>query len=606
MAEEDKLTTLYNWSDQMTSAGAEVGTKHEELYKSIIEEIKTSQDDKVKKLAAQLIARFFKYFSSHEDAAFDSILDLCESEDVDMRKYATMAMITICKDCKHFVSKATDILIQLYQTTHLSEVNLINQSLMTLLNLDIKKFLDSFFLNFDDGAEIVRERALKFLSSKIHTIAEASLTRELEETLMNHSKKAMEDVTKDEFLSFMNILTKLKITKTATGQALLVSVIKSQAELDREIDVTDQDLLDKFLLCTRHTIPLLSQYNPSSDYVNYICQKILPQLSVLEKSGHDLRVLQALAEMSPHIHITEESEPKIELDKCQQIVFDKLIEHLPLPQEQIDAPVTEVSDKADSKAEDKPDQVKSDSNADLESKETPAGGDSKVDATKTAETADKESEPKKESVDNTDIVKSSANSPANLKFTHIEYLIYTFHQFGRLRPEFFSEALQNEIRLRLQHLALSCTNSLQLLSVVKPGEDLKKEESQIRSVALRTTKNISILVKDLFKKPPQFKNTVLLSCKPLASPRDSNLDKTNNNNNNGNNANKNNISSNNNNNNSYHKTNYNSNNRGQNNYKYNSNGGANQNRQAGQKYKYRSSYNNNQSDTRKRQRFANK
>lgn len=461
----------------------------------MIEYVKTS-DTKERILAAQLIARFFKHFPAHEEAAFDSIVDLCESVDVDVRKHATMAMIAICRDCKHLVSKAADILIQLYQTNQASEVNLINQSLTTLLNLDIQKFLQSFFTNFEDGTEVVRERALKFLSAKLQSVAESALTKEVEEHLLTYSKKAMEDVTKDEFITFINILTKLKIARTATGQAMVVLVIKSQAELEKEFDVNDTDSLDKFLLCTRHTIPLLSQYNRASEYINYICTKILPHLSSLASSGNDLNILQALAEMAPYIH-SDDIPKLIDLEKCQQIVYDKLFDFLPLPH-----------------AEDGANKLENTGAAEAVKPEAGDNSEQKVEQPSEASTGEEAK---------TEESKNEANKPkeVDFQFTHIEYLIYTFHQFGRVRPEFYNEQRQSDIRLRLHHLAVGCTKYMEILSAqlrgVKSGEDLKKEENKLRSVALRTTKNISNLIKDLFKKPPQFKTDALLSCKPLTA-----------------------------------------------------------------------------------------
>lgn len=453
-------------------------------------------------MAAQLIARFFKYFPAHEESAFDSIVDLCESVDVDVRKHATMAMIAICRDCKHLVSKAADILIQLYQTNQASEVNLINQSLMTLLNLDIQKFLQSFFTNFEDGTEVVRERALKFLSTKLHTVAESLLTKDVEEQLLTYSKKAMEDVTKDEFITFITILTKLKIAKTATGQAMIVLVIKSQAELDKEFDVNDTDSLDKFLLCTKQTIPLLSQYNRASEYINYICLKMLPHLNSIAAAGNDINVLQALAEMSPHIH--NDDVPKlIDLEKCQQAVLDKLKDFLPLPQPAATADASVPEKSPEYQKEEEKDKSTTD-------EAVPVAAENKEESISTA--APSKQEAKRENKQEVDF-----------QFTHIEYLIYTFHQFGRVRPEFYTEAVQVELRIRLQHLSLGCKKYMELLSAqlrnVKSSEDLKKEENKLRSVALRTTKNISILVKDLFhnNSAQQFKSTVLLSCKPLAA-----------------------------------------------------------------------------------------
>lgn len=444
-------------------------------------------------MAAQLIARFFKYFPAYEETAFDSIVDLCESVDVSVRKHATMAMIAICEDCKHLVPKAADILIQLYQTNEASEVNLINQSLTTLLNLDVKKFLQSFFTNFDDGSEIVRERAMKFLSTKLQTVPESALTKDVEEQLLTYSKKAMEDVTKDEFIAFVSILTKLKIAKTATGQAMIVLVIKSQAELDKEFDINDTATLDKFLLCTKYTIPLLSQYNRASQYINFICLKMLPHLSTLAARGNDLNVLQALAEMSPFIH-ADDIPGLINLEECQLAVFNKLLEYLPLPANESEP-------------------IKSDQDEEMK----PA---SQVDA----KTEEQNEEVKKSEVENQEKKSQTNNNStqeADFQFTHIEYLMYTFHQFGRFRPEFFDESRQFKVRQQLIYLNFGCKKYGDILGVqlkgVKRDADLKKEENRLRIVAHKTTKNIMTIIRDLFFRPPQFKSYVLLSCKSSTS-----------------------------------------------------------------------------------------
>lgn len=564
--------------------------KYENEYKTIIEYVKTSKETKERVLAAQLISRFFKHFPAYEESAFDSIVDLCESVDVDVRKHATMAMIAICRDCKHLVSKAADILIQLYQTKEPSEVNLINQSLMTLLNLDIQKFLQSFFTNFEDGTEIVRERALKFLAGKIQSVSE-SLTKEVEEQLMTYSKKAMEDVTKDEFITFINILTKLKISKTATGQAMIVLIIKSQAELDKEFDVGDQDSLDRFLLCARQTISLLSQYNRASEYVNYVCVKILPHLNALKSSGNDLNILQVLAEMSPFVH--NDDVPKlIDLNKCQQEVFNKLVEILPLPQ----IPAMETTPAAGTTAT--PDAAKDaptkTENADAakSAEDAAPASVSEVEAQKTDDGSAK-AEVAATPAQTMESKGQDIQQGADFLFTHIEYLLFTFHQFGHFNPDFFTADVQSSIRLQLHNLSNGCTKYTEILSsqlrAVK-SEDLKQEENKLRSVALRTTKNISVLIRDLFKKPPQFKASVVLSCKPLAaSPETSNSSVSGstggrNINNNNNNTNKPPYAKGHNNNGNY------------NNNKPNFKNG----RQAGQKHKYRQSY--RESDRNKRPR----
>lgn len=51
----------------------------------------------------------------------------------------------------------------------------------------------------------------------------------------------------------------------------------------------------------------------------------------------------------------------------------------------------------------------------------------------------------------------------------------------------------------------------------KTAEELKSEDNRLKVVALKTTSNINILIKDLFHSPPSFKSVINLSWKPLAS-----------------------------------------------------------------------------------------
>lgn len=45
----------------------------------------------------------------------------------------------------------------------------------------------------------------------------------------------------------------------------------------------------------------------------------------------------------------------------------------------------------------------------------------------------------------------------------------------------------------------------------KSAEDLKSEENQLKLTALKTTSNISTLIRDLFHSPPSFKHDIQLS-----------------------------------------------------------------------------------------------
>jgi hypothetical protein len=48
----------------------------------------------------------------------------------------------------------------------------------------------------------------------------------------------------------------------------------------------------------------------------------------------------------------------------------------------------------------------------------------------------------------------------------------------------------------------------------KTADELKTDENKIKVVALKTTSNINILIKDLFHSPPSYKSIISLSWKP--------------------------------------------------------------------------------------------
>lgn len=49
----------------------------------------------------------------------------------------------------------------------------------------------------------------------------------------------------------------------------------------------------------------------------------------------------------------------------------------------------------------------------------------------------------------------------------------------------------------------------------KTAEELKSEDNRLKVVALKTTSNINVLIKDLFHSPPSFKSVISLSWKPI-------------------------------------------------------------------------------------------
>jgi len=130
-----------------------------------------------------------------------------------------------------------DVLAQLLQTEDTVELNIVNQSLTTLAKYDAKGFFFFFFSQIISGEDVVRERAVKFLKDRLKLVSSDIFTKEIEEYFLDECRKVMTDVNKEEFITFMNLLSGLKISKTLTGQQSLLDIVKEQAELNNPFDV---------------------------------------------------------------------------------------------------------------------------------------------------------------------------------------------------------------------------------------------------------------------------------------------------------------------------------------------------------------------------------
>lgn len=209
--------------------------QHESDYLEILAAVAGTSNEK--RLASQFIAKFFKIFPAHADKAIDALIDLCEDEEVAIRKQAIRDLAIICKDSKEFVGKITDVLAQLLAGEDPSEQQIVNSSLLTLARIDLKNFLQGLFSQIEIGDDLTREKSIKFLSLKLKTLQEELITKEVEEFLLQSCRKTMQDCTKDEFIAFMGLLSNLKISKLVSGQQVLAEIISEQAELDKPFDV---------------------------------------------------------------------------------------------------------------------------------------------------------------------------------------------------------------------------------------------------------------------------------------------------------------------------------------------------------------------------------
>uniref|UniRef100_A0A8C4DXK8 Apoptosis inhibitor 5 n=1 Tax=Dicentrarchus labrax TaxID=13489 RepID=A0A8C4DXK8_DICLA len=304
--------------------------QHKDAYQVILDGVKGGP--KEKRLAAQFIPKFFSSFPELADAAINAQLDLCEDEDVSIRRQAIKELPRFATG--ENILRVADILTQLLQTDDTAEFNQVNASLISIFKIDAKGTLGGLFSQILQGEDIVRERAIKFLSAKLKTLPEDVMTKEVEDYVFAETKKVLEDVTGEEFVLLMRVVSGLRVLQTVNGRQQLVELVVEQAFLEQALNPADPDTVDRLLQCTRQALPLFSKNVHSTRFVTYFCEHVLPNLSALTSPVAELdiqlEVLKLLAEMSPFCGDMEKLEANVNM------LFTKLLEFMPLPPEEVE------------------------------------------------------------------------------------------------------------------------------------------------------------------------------------------------------------------------------------------------------------------------------
>ncbi|XP_055295785.1 apoptosis inhibitor 5 homolog [Sitodiplosis mosellana] len=452
--EADSIDKLYKNYDILNDAKDKI-SEHEKEYREIIEAVKGSE--KEKRLASQFIGKFFKFFPSLADAAIDASLDLCEDENIQIRRQAIRDLPLLCKDTKEHIPKIGDILAQLLVVDDPLELQQVHMSLQQILKFDAKSALAGIFSQILTGDELTRDRCFKFLGVKLKQLGKEIITDEIEAFIIEEVKKVLQDVTADEFQNCMNILASTKLSTTPKGQSELVALAVEQAELNTEEEpvIIEDEHVERYILCATHALPYFSTQIESTPFIKYACEKLFPlhtwKLIGANDSDRDqqhLRVLKVFAEMAAFCGTLDA--PNLKIDA----IFNVLQEYMPLP------PITE----GDGAIEENP----------------------------------------------------------SFKFSHAECLLYALHKLGKQDVDYFQfkddPNKLKEFRSRLQYLARGTQGYIKKLQEAVKGKAPKKgddeattNEYQIKLIALKTTSNISTLIRDLFHNPPIFRSVVQLS-----------------------------------------------------------------------------------------------
>lgn len=449
------LEKLYECAQTLSNAKGLVQNRNAADYQIILSGVRG--DAQTKRLSSQFIARFFTKFPNLANASLDALLDLCEDDNVNIRKQAIKDLPMLCRENKDFLPKIADVLSQLLQTQDSSELAVIQSSLMSLFRKEAKGTLIGLFSQIRTGGDIVREKAIKFLLVKIKTEGTELLNKEAENHLLEEIKLCMgEDCTSDEFHTFMSLLGMTSLPKTASGQVKIVEMISKMVDFDKEtLDLDDEDAVERIIQCSQAAAPFFSQQVKSTKYVDYMCCRVLPRWAGIATT-EQAQILTILAELC--MFTTQISNPLV----VAQNVYKLLLEYLPSP----------------------PD-----------------------------------SESKVEESEGNEPSKIIAEAASKFEFTKVECLLFIFHTVGKQAPQFLtdnSEVLK-EFKSRLQYFALvnqGYIRKLREFLANKSAAELNTKENKLKATALKSVTNINSLIKDLFHSPPSYKTKIIVSWRP--------------------------------------------------------------------------------------------
>ncbi|CAL4110292.1 unnamed protein product [Meganyctiphanes norvegica] len=451
MATLDRLYELYNViSDAKEDAG-----KHEKEFSEILTGVKGGAGER--RLSSQFIAKFFKYFPNQQETALNALFDLCEDDDVSIRKQAIKDLPSLCRGRLELVPKVSDILAQLLQMEDPGELSAVQSSLVALLKTDSKGTLTGLFYQIQNSEdELVRERCARFLHGKVKTLGSDIFTPEIETLIVTESKKIIQsETTEEEFVLMMGILRELKSLQNSKGYLQMVELVAEQINLEKPLDITELENVHRFVSCMKTALPYFSPNVRSTLFLEYMWREIVPSIPAIEvAAGKDhpnvvLDLLKILAELVVNMGALDDVSAKVTL------IYQRLLEVMPVPPE----------------------------------------GDAATEALEGG-------------------VSLEFSRCECLLFTFHKLA----KQVPEFLTE--DEGKLKDFRTRLQYFARVCQayqKRLREAIANKKGEELKTEENKIKLIALTTTANINSLIKDLFHQPPSYKALITLSWKPVKS-----------------------------------------------------------------------------------------
>ncbi|KAK5808845.1 apoptosis inhibitory 5 [Linnemannia elongata] len=270
------LDAIYNAYNEITDAG-ENAPQHVEAYSQIIAGAQGTEG--TKRLAAQFIPTFFKYFPNLHSRAIDGVFDLCEDLLPVVRQAAIKSLPSICRDGPQHTIKIADVLCQLLQLDD-EDLVIVQGALQTLLVQSPREVLAVLFTQGIKGVEL-RDKTVDFITNQVVTAFRTGLVTdpEIELFFVDEMRKAMGSVSDSELESFAKIIMQTTLYKTGALENLTGLSHIYVAHITSEVpwNIRNPDSVKRVLVAGKLSMPLF-QRNISADLLlEFFATHILPR-----------------------------------------------------------------------------------------------------------------------------------------------------------------------------------------------------------------------------------------------------------------------------------------------------------------------------------------
>jgi len=424
--------------------------KHEAEYEEILGGVKG--DVGARKITAQFISRYFSTFPKLEEKSLDALFDLCEDDDSTIRRQSITSLGVVCRGKPELVPKVSDILAQLLQVDEPAEINCVNASIVALLRIHVKGTLTGLFYQlYNNQSDVIRDRVLRFLLAKYQALSNDVFTKEIQVFIFQESKKFIPSATGSELSLLLDLCHQMSVCNTVSGKQQLHDVLMQQVDLEKPLSQKPEDIT-KTAEVLLQAAKFYNNQVKSTAMTAYLHSKVLPKLAAIEAAllvtGKPEHAGVTLSLLQLLARVPMYAETVKEPKAAMEHVMKALMTVLPVP---------------------------------------PATG----------------------------APGWEAEGGANLQFSRVECLLYALQQLTKHCTDFFGDADKlKDFRARLTYFSRGAQAYQKVLRDAikgKTGDELKTEESKTKLIALKTTANITTIVKDFFHNPPAAKSSITLS-----------------------------------------------------------------------------------------------